>query len=108
MEVAAGLIELKPDSLEQVETWAKTINERLDEALATLQDEGVELESWFHISLAEKDYLLFYMRTESLQQAHETAEQSQHDIDAFHQTFKKTWLGSTRAKLLVDLVNDET
>ena len=107
MEVIAGVIELKPDSMERVEAWAATINERIDEALATLRDEGVQLESWFHLSLDGKDYLLSYMRADSLKKAQDTAKQSEHPIDAYHQQFKKdTWVGGTRAKLLVDLVND--
>ena len=40
-------IKLKPNSLEKVREWAQTINERKDEALATLRDEGVILETVF-------------------------------------------------------------
>ena len=35
MDVVAGVIELKPNSMEHVENWAATINERIDEAIAT-------------------------------------------------------------------------
>lgn len=107
MEIVAGVIELKPKSMEKVEAWAQTINERIDEAVATLKDEGVQLESWFHLSLDGKDYLLSYMRTDSLKKAQNTVKHSKHPIDSYHQKFKKdTWLGGTRAKLLVDLVNN--
>ena len=106
MEIIAGVIELKPGSLEQVETWAATLNERIDEAVATLRDEGVQLESWFHLSLDGKDYLLSYMRADSLEKAQKVVKTSVHAIDAYHQQFKKdTWLGGTRARLLVDLVS---
>lgn len=106
MDIVAGVIELKPNSLERVEEWAQTINERIDEAIATLKDEGVQLESWFHLSLDGKDYLLSYMRTDSLAKAQETVKHSTHAIDDYHQQFKKdTWLGGTRVRLLVDLVN---
>ena len=47
MEIASGLIKLKPDSDEKVEEWRETVSSRLDEAIATLKDEGVEIESWF-------------------------------------------------------------
>ena len=107
MEIVAGVIELKPNSLERVEAWAQTINERIDEAVATLKDEGVQLESWFHLSLDGKDYLLSYMRTDSLVKAQDTVKNSTHTIDEYHQQFKKdTWLSGTRARLLVDLVNN--
>ncbi|MBD1842538.1 hypothetical protein H6F89_03735 [Cyanobacteria bacterium FACHB-63] len=58
MDVAANIIELKANSLERVEEWAKTLNERAEEAILTLQNEGVIIESWFHLSLDGKDYLL--------------------------------------------------
>ena len=109
MEVIAGVIELKPNSLDKVEAWAETINERIDEALATLRDDGVQLESWFHLSLHGKDYLLSYMRADSLERAYRAAETSPHAIDAYHQRFKRdTLAGGTRARLLIDLVSDAT
>ncbi|MGC1245902.1 MAG: DUF6176 family protein [Spirulinaceae cyanobacterium] len=40
MEIIAGVIELKPNSMERVEDWAKTINERINEAVATLRNES--------------------------------------------------------------------
>ena len=109
MEIIAVVIELQPNSLEQVEEWAKTINKRIDEAVATLKDEGVQIESWFHLPLDGKDYLLSYMRADSLKKAQDAAQKSSHAIDAYHQQFKKdTWIGSTKARLLVDIINDAT
>lgn len=40
-------IKLKPNSLEKVREWTKTMNERKDKALATLRDENVILETVF-------------------------------------------------------------
>jgi hypothetical protein len=62
MDVVANIIELKPNSLDRVEEWATILNERADEAIETLQDEGVKIESWFHLSLDGKDYLLCYTK----------------------------------------------
>ncbi|MBW4618537.1 MAG: hypothetical protein KME17_04000 [Cyanosarcina radialis HA8281-LM2] len=107
MDVVASIIELKSNSLDRVEAWATTLKERTDEAMATLQDEGVSIESWFHFSLDGKDYLLCYMRAESIKKASEVVRSSPHAIDAYHQQFKKdTWVGGKSARLLVDLVND--
>ena len=106
MDVIASIIELRPNSLDRVEEWAKTLNDRADEALATLQDEGVRIESWFHLSLDGKDYLLCYMRAESIQKAQQVVKSSPHAIDAYHQQFKKdTWVVGKAARLLVDLVD---
>jgi Family of unknown function (DUF6176) len=109
MDVVASIIELKPNSLDRVEEWAITLNERADEAIATLQDEGVRIESWFHLSLDGKDYLLCYMRTESIEKAHEVVRSSPHAIDAYHQQFKRdTWVVGKSARLLVDLVDSNS
>jgi Family of unknown function (DUF6176) len=106
MDVVVSVIELKPNSLDRVEEWAATLNERADEAIATLQDEGIRIESWFHLSLDDKDYLLCYMRAESIKKAHQVVRSSPHAIDAYHQQFKKdTWGVGKSARLLVDLVN---
>lgn len=106
MEIIAGIIELKPNSMERVEEWAETINKRIDEAVATLRDEGVQIESWFHLSLDGKDYLLSYMRADSLRKAQEIVKHSSHPIDRYHHKFKEdTWAGSTRARLLIDVVS---
>ena len=106
MDVVVNIIELKPNSLDRVEEWATTLNERAGEAIKTLQDEGVRIESWFHLSLNDKDYLLCYMRAESIKKAHEVVQCSPHAIDAYHQQFKKdTWVDGKSARLLVDLVD---
>ena len=106
MDVKAYLIKLKEDSGYRVSEWASAVNARKDEALATLRDEGVQVESWFLLTLGGEDYLLSYMRSKDLKRAREVAGRSGHEIDAFHQRFKRdTWVrGSvTELPLLVDL-----
>lgn len=106
MDVKAYLVKLKEDSGDRVSEWAGSINRRRDEALATLCAEGMEVESWFLLSLNGEDYLFSYMRTEDMQRAKRVAKESIHDIDAYHQQFKRdTWVrGSvTELQLLVDL-----
>ena len=109
MDVKAYLIKLKKDSGGRVSEWASTINARKNEALATLRDEGVRVESWFLLTLGGEDYLLSYMRSEDMERAREIAGRSRHEIDAFHQRFKRdTWVrGSvTELPLLVDLYQE--
>ena len=106
MDVKAYLVKLKDDSGDRVSEWASSINSRRDEALATLRSEGMEVESWFLLSLNGEDYLLSYMRTGDMERAKRVAKESIHDIDAYHQQFKRdTWVrGSvTELQLLVDL-----
>lgn len=84
MEIASGLIRLKPGADEKIEVWRNTISSRIKEAVDTLKDEGVEIESWFKVEIEGKHYLLWYMRAESVARAFEVSQQLKHPIDQFH------------------------
>jgi hypothetical protein len=110
MEINCIVIELKKDSLDRVREWAAFINHRREEALDTLKNEGVTIESFFLVKIEDKDYLLSFMRAESMEHAHEAVKHSLSEIDAYHQQFKKdTWLKGNWGELLVDLsrITDE-
>ena len=81
-------IKLKPNSIEQVREWARAMNARKEEAIATLRDETVIVESAFLDQTSEGDFLITFMKAESLAKAREAAKSSIHDIDKFHQKFK--------------------
>jgi len=103
MEVKCNLIKLKPGSLPIVRHWAATLNSRMKEVLATLHDESVVVESVFLLCRNDGDYLVYYMRAHSMEQAKQAAQSSPHEIDVFHQQFKKeAWEGSECLELLVD------
>ena len=94
-------IRLKPDSLARVREWAREINSRRPEALATLAAEGVAIESVFLDSGAEGDFLVYYLRARSIEQAAAVAANSSASIDAFHQEFKReVWTESVRGNRL--------
>ena len=106
MDVFARLIKLKPDTDDEVQRWAETINKRKDEALASLKSEGVAIESWFSLSLDGEKYLILYMRSDSQAKADAAAAESEHAIDEIHQQFKvDTWVRGAGGvgTLLVDL-----
>ncbi|WDE12737.1 DUF6176 family protein [Thalassomonas haliotis] len=84
MEYASGLIKLKPGSEDKVEHWRATIASRLDEAAATLQDEEVQIESWFKVEIDGNKYLLWYLRANSIKRVFEVSMQLKHPIDRFH------------------------
>jgi hypothetical protein len=97
-------IKLKPNSLEKVSKWAKMINERKDEALVTLRDEGVILECAFLDETSEGDFLIYIMKAESFERANKVSERSTHSIDKYHQNFKgETFEDGKKLKLLIDL-----
>ena len=84
MEYASGLIKLKAGSEGKVEEWRRTMTARLDEAAATLQDEEVQVESWFTIEIDEDQYLLWYLRARSIKRVFEVLHKLKHPIDKFH------------------------
>ena len=84
MEIAAGLIKVKKGTSQRVEEWRSVMEARTAETLATLQDEGVQIESWFQVEIGGQSYLLWYMRADSIKRVWEVVQQSSHDIDALH------------------------
>jgi Family of unknown function (DUF6176) len=102
VETVCVRVRLKEGSLPRVRAWAKELNARRDEVLATLVDEGVRIESVF----LEGETLIYYLRAESIEQAREVYARSTHAIDAYHQQFKdETFDGQTTLELLVDFQN---
>lgn len=84
MEYASGLIKLKPNTDHKITQWRDTISSRLDEAAATLQDEEVQIESWFKIVIEGQQYLLWYLRAKSIKRVFKVSMQLKHPIDRFH------------------------
>ncbi|MDF3822677.1 DUF6176 family protein [Leptospira sp. 96542] len=103
-DVICVKVRLKPNSLDRVRAWASEINARRAEALETLAKEGVWIESVFLDRSPEEDYLVYYMRSDSIEQARTAAIESTASIDAFHSKFKREiWIEVRKLELLVDL-----
>lgn len=103
-ELHCSRIKLKPNSLDKVREWATEITRRKDEALATLGDESIFIESFFLERASDGDYLIAYIRAESLEQSQKAVKKSSHAIDAYHQAFKKEcWESGERLEMLIDL-----
>jgi hypothetical protein len=96
-------IKLKPGCADQARQWAAEINRRREEAIATLRDEGVMVESVFFDHTSEGDFLIYYMKSENLKKASKVIKDSTHAIDAYHQKFKGCWESGQQLELLVDL-----
>ena len=97
-------IRLKPGSLGRVREWTSTINSQVDEALATLRDEGVIIECVFLDSSELGDFLIYFMKAESFEAAASAATTSGHAIDDYHRRFTRdTWLERSELETLIDL-----
>lgn len=98
-------IQLRPNSLERVREWAQALNDvRRSEALATLRDETVVFEAAFLDQTDEGDFLIYVMKAENFEKAKQAGVTSPHEIDKYHQEFKRdTWAARKPLELLVDL-----
>lgn len=104
VETRCARLRIKPGSLDAVREWARTINSRRSEALATLRDESVSVESVFLESTPDGDFLIYYMRGTDLEMSRAVAAQSKHSIDAYHGDFmRKHTEGHTPLEMLFDL-----
>jgi hypothetical protein len=106
VETACVKVRLKTDSLDRVRAWAAELNRRGDEVLATLRDEEVVVESVFLEQTSDGDFLIYYMKARSLEDARQAVQHSHHEIDAYHQRFKQdTWESRRPLELLIDFEN---
>lgn len=103
-DVICKRLRIRNGSINAVRDWARTISARRSEALETLRDESVHLESVFLERGSDGDYLVYYMRGADLAGSREVARQSKHPIDEYHQRFMKEHIESgVELETLVDL-----
>jgi hypothetical protein len=103
VETGCVKIRLRPGSLARAREWAAEVNGRPEEVLATPRDEGVVVESVFLGSDGEGDFVIYYMRAESLEGAMETYRKSTHAIDEYHRRFQQDTFGKWETlELLID------
>jgi hypothetical protein len=104
METSCVRVRIRQGSLDAVREWARTINGRREEAVATLRNELVQIESVFLEAAADGNFLIYYMRGLDLTASQKVAGASEHPIDAYHQNFMRAHTeGGTVLELLVDL-----
>ena len=84
MQTKCRRIRLKPGSVDRVREWAHNLNNRRDEVVVTLAEEGVAIESAFLEQTPNGDFLIYYMRAANLEEASRAARDSTHPIDAYH------------------------
>jgi hypothetical protein len=103
LKTIGAKIKLKKGSLAETKAWALELNNRIKEAMETLRDEGVYLETVFLDRASDADYLIYFMKVLDIEKAGKIAQKSKHAIDVFHQQFKKNyWVSSQPLELLID------
>lgn len=104
MQSRCGLIKLKPGCTEQVKQWAKHINAHKQEAILSLVNESVAIESVFYTEINNQPYLIYYMKAYDFDKAQEVVKNSTLAIDDYHKKFKKDcWLNVKELENLIDL-----
>ena len=102
-EVACVRIRLREGALPLVEEWARTLRERRDEVMETLAREGVTVESAFLERAADGDFLVYYVRARSLEEAGRVGAMLDLPLQAYHREFKaRAWGERTELRCLVD------
>ncbi|MDD0843974.1 DUF6176 family protein [Pseudomonas sp. Gutcm_11s] len=106
MDAKAVLIRLKPDTATLVADWREQILRLKEQAIESIRNEGIAVESWFQVQLAGEHYLLAYIRSGDIARAEAIGAQSTLEVDAVHRQFKRdTWDHNSMipCELLVDL-----
>lgn len=76
--------------------------------MATLQAEGVTIESAFLDQGPDGDFLIYYMRAHDMKKAMEAGRALTVDIQNYHRQFKKeTWESVSQLECLIDFENLE-
>ena len=102
METVCVKVRLKPGSLPRVQAWAAELNNRRDEVMATLRDEGVIVESVF----LDGEELVYYLKARDVAHAQAVYARSQQAIDEYHRQFKDETFAERRTlELLIDFEN---
>jgi len=100
-------IRLKKGVLPRVREWAAHMAAHRAEALQRLVVEEVSIESVFLDITLEGDFLVYYMRAASHEEAHRMVAQSAAELDQYHKVFQReTWGAAQRLELLLDLRRD--
>ena len=103
MSVRCMRIRLVAGGAERARQWAKEIMSRSGEAMDTLKQEGVTLESVFLDQLEGGDYLIYYKRSD-MARALAAGRILADDLQQYHRQFQKeAWVSGQPLELLVDL-----
>jgi hypothetical protein len=102
VETVCVKVRLKPGSLPRVQAWAAELNNRRDEVMVTLRDEGVIVESVF----LDGEELVYYLKARDVAHAQAVYARSQQAIDEYHRRFKdETFAEQRTLELLIDFEN---
>jgi hypothetical protein len=105
MEVQCIKVRIHPERIAEARQWLEMMNERGDETLELIQEEGIAIESVFVEENDDGMFLYQYVRAPSLQAAHEAFQSSENPMAAETQRFvERTWVEASPLTLVADYV----
>lgn len=106
MKTIAVRVKIKDHCIHAVRQWFQTLRDRKHEVLATLENEGVIVESVFLDRHGEDMFLIYYMKAKDLEKAHDAYSKSTFAIDNYHkENWKKYLEGRVVLEELLDIDN---
>ncbi|OJV07342.1 MAG: hypothetical protein BGO14_01005 [Chlamydiales bacterium 38-26] len=95
---------MKENQEYEVRAWFKALNERVEETLESLKQEGVYIECTYLDKQADGLYLIHYMKAEDIAKAYMIFNESNLSIDHFYKTqWKRFCEGRVVLEELLDL-----
>lgn len=82
---------VKKNHEDQVREWFKTLNERAEETLQSLENEGVVIECTYLDKQADGFYLIHYMKAKDISNVYKIFNESNLEIDHFYKTNWKNY-----------------
>jgi hypothetical protein len=92
MKVELTRFRIRADKLERADEWLKTMNQRIDECVATLEREKMYVEVVFRERYQGEDYLYWFTIQH---ESGEPLETSPHEIDKIHRAFARECIDLT-------------
>jgi hypothetical protein len=94
---------IDPIFIDEVREWFKTLKNRLDETMETLENENVLVESAFLHKHVNEVFLIYYLKAEDIDKAYEVFDRSTSPIDIY---FKECWKKYCKSRVVLEELLD--
>lgn len=95
---------LKKELIDEVRVWFKTLKDRMNETLQSLEDEGIFVESAYLDMQGNDLYLIYYIRAVDISKAYDVFNNSKLAIDHYYKDcWKKYCEGRVVLEELLDI-----
>ena len=107
-DVALVKHRVEPGKIDRLREWMAEVRSRRDEAVETLQHEGLYTEASFIESGADGTFLLTFLEAEDIDRAFEAYESSTHELDREHREVLDEVLADVQPEQNIELLYQVT